>query len=125
MAVGETNISKRIQVATSKMGARLFRNNRGLFRRLYDDSKVRAGLEADGSSDLIGFTPIEITPDMVGKKVAIFTAIEVKKGKGRHQQNQKDFVNFVNAQGGLAGFANSEELAVDLLNQYKIIDMFK
>jgi hypothetical protein len=30
-----------------------------------------------GSSDLIGWTIREITPDMVEKKVAVFTAIQV------------------------------------------------
>jgi len=35
----------------------------------------------DGMPDLIGWTSVEITPDMVGHKVAIFTGIEIKTGK--------------------------------------------
>jgi len=35
----------------------------------------------EGFPDLVGFTVIEITPEMVGKKIAVFTAEEVKAGK--------------------------------------------
>jgi hypothetical protein len=31
-----------------------------------------------GMSDLIGWTKIQVTPDMVGKEIAMFTAVEVK-----------------------------------------------
>ena len=36
-----------------------------------------------GSSDLIGVTRITVTPEMVGKTVAVFTAVEVKVGKDK------------------------------------------
>lgn len=125
MAVVETNISKRIQIATSILGARLFRNNRGLFLTLDGLRKVRAGLETDGASDLIGFTPVEITADMVGKTIAVFTTIEVKRPGGSKTKSQKDFVNFVNKQGGLAGFATCESEAVDIINRHSLYDMFR
>ena len=38
---------------------------------------VRYGL-TKGSCDLIGWKTVEITPDMVGKKVAVFVGIEMK-----------------------------------------------
>lgn len=125
MALIETNISKKIQMATSKLGVRVFRNNRGMFLTLDGSRKVRAGLEVDGSSDLIGFTPVEITADMVGKKIAVFTAIEVKRPGGSKTKSQKDFVDFINKQGGLAGFATCEAEAVNIINQHSLYDMFR
>lgn len=96
MATEESNIQQRCRIMASKCGARVFRNNRGLFLTIDALSiikdaavqfgvkgvldvlrsgrlrKVRAGLEVPGSSDLIGWHTVTITPDMVGKRVAIF-----------------------------------------------------
>mgnify|MGYP000709089094 CR=1 FL=1 len=54
-----------------------------------------------GSSDLIGWTEIEITPEMVGKKVAIFTAFEVKKKGKKPSPQQAAFLDFVSKSGGI------------------------
>lgn len=66
------------------------------------------------SSDLIGITTITITPDMVGKKIGVFTAVEVKKESWNidkkldaRETAQSAFVNWVRQRGGFAGFANS------------------
>ena len=64
---------------------------------------VRYGL-AVGSSDTIGITPIEITPDMVGKKIGVFTAVEVKLNKNGsygETKEQKNFGKFVQRNGGI------------------------
>lgn len=78
-----------------------FRNNRGVFFTLDLMRKVRAGLDVDGSSDLIGWRSVIITPDMVGKKVAVFVACEVKTEKGRLSETQEKFINNVRAAGGI------------------------
>jgi len=44
--------------------------------------KVNYGLER-GSADLIGYTIIEVTPEMVGSKVAVFTSVEDKSEKDK------------------------------------------
>lgn len=62
--------------------------------------KIRAGLEADGASDLIGWRTIEITPDMVGQKIAQFVAVEVKTSDGKASADQLKFLRNVNAAGG-------------------------
>lgn len=62
--------------------------------------RLHAGL-CLGSSDLIGWTTVEITPEMVGQKVAIFTAIEVKTGNLKATKEQKNFIDIVNASGGI------------------------
>jgi len=110
----ETNVSTSIQLAASSQQSRLFRNNVGLFTTLTGD-KIRTGL-GKGSSDLIGWTIKKVTQDMVGKNVAIFTAVEVKKEgyvfpktPNETLKGQINFVNQVKKSGGYAGFARSDE----------------
>ena len=67
-----------------------------------------------GFSDLFGLVAVEITPDMVGQKVAIFTGLEVKDG-ARVSQLQRNFINAVNDNGGRAGVVRSVEDAERLL----------
>jgi hypothetical protein len=69
----------------------------------------------NGFSDLFGFTPVEITPDMVGQILAIFTAIEVKTAKGRVTDDQKNFITQIKASGGFAGVARSQDEAVKII----------
>ncbi len=103
----------------SRPDCRLFRNNVGQAYQgqvigdnaysvtLKNPKRIKYGLTA-GSSDLIGWQSLKITPDMVGKKVAVFLAIEVKR-PGRITSNkktldkQRNFINQVNASGGIAG----------------------
>ena len=92
---------------------RLFRNNTGKLKDL-TGRWVEFGL-CVGSSDLIGWTTREITPDMVGQTVAIFTAIEVKKATGTTSPEQQNFISRVREAGGIAGVARSPEEARDIL----------
>jgi hypothetical protein len=78
---------------------------------------LHAGL-CVGSSDLIGWTPVIITPEMVGHQVAIFTAIEVKTGVLQATKEQFNFVIAVNKSGGKAGIVR------DLGGAYEVINGF-
>jgi hypothetical protein len=115
MSAKETEIVNQIMIATSKMGARIFRNTRGLFLTLDASRKVRAGLQAPGASDLIGFVPVTITPEMVGRTIAVFVAAEVKTLTGRASPEQLNFIDFVQKSGGIAGVCRSAEDAEKLL----------
>lgn len=64
-----------------------------------------------GSSDLIGWRTVVVTPDMVGQRVAIFTGIEVKAPRGSPTTEQRAFTGAVNSAGGRAGFARSVDEA--------------
>jgi len=75
---------------------------------------VRYGLQP-GSSDLIGWRTITITPEMVGQRVAVFASIEVKSTTGRIRQEQQQWLDAVQAAGGIAGVARSVEDAQRLL----------
>lgn len=72
-----------------------------------------------GSSDLIGFKSVTVTQEMVGTKIAIFLAPEIKTGTGRPSDEQKAFIKMVNDFGGIAYFATNEVEAVELLNLKK------
>jgi len=109
----ETPIMHGIMLAVSKVKARVFRNNVGAWKTP-DGSYVKYGL-CNGSSDLIGWVPTVITPDMVGKKVAVFLAIEVKTATGKRAEEQKHFLATVAAAGGIAGVARSDGEALALV----------
>ena len=111
--MSEQVIQQEIRLAISSPTTRMFRNNVG---SLKDENgrRVSFGLCA-GSSDLIGWLTREITPEMVGKKVAVFTAIEIKTAKGRVSKLQQNFINAVRNFGGIAGVARSVDDARAML----------
>lgn len=53
-----------------------------------------------GSADILGITPVTITPDMVGKRIGVFTGIEVKTDDNDQQENQRNFQAAVEANNG-------------------------
>ncbi len=110
----EAPVVKRVMMRASKLKLRLFRNNRGLFKTLDGKRKVRAGLEAEGASDLIGIKTITITPDMLWEQIGVFVAIEVKKPSWKKpstdtEQQQQNFIDQVIKRGGIAFFINDHE----------------
>lgn len=118
--LSEAAVTSRVKLSASKVGMKLFRNNVGACETA-DGRQIRYGLANDSkrmnsqhkSGDLIGFTPVTIQPYHVGRILAVFTSIEVKKanwrytGKGR-EVAQKRWIDFVNSAGGIAGFVNHE-----------------
>lgn len=130
MATQETNITKEILLEASRRKAILFRNNTGtgwIGEKIYypkpgyvllrNARPLHAGL-TKGGSDLVGWKPVVITEDMVGKTLAVFTAIEVKSASGRATADQLNFINQVRAGGGVAGIARTPEEARKLLESY-------
>ena len=98
----EADIMRQIQLAATKLGARLFRNNVGM-ATTNTGSVIRFGL-AVGSADLIGWT-----------KSGRFLAIEIKTSKGRLTKHQRQFLDAISASGGIAGVARSVEDAVEII----------
>lgn len=99
---------RRIQLRATELGARLWRNNVGAYRHP-ESGWIRYGVQNPGGSDLIGITPVEITMEMVGKRVAIFTAIEVKKENEEATEDQQAFIDFIKLNGGITGVVKKEE----------------
>ncbi len=72
-----------------------------------------------GASDLNGWTPVVITPDMVGHTVAVFTAIETKASSGgKKRDGQVTYIDRATADGAIAGFANSLPAAQGIVNTW-------
>jgi hypothetical protein len=110
----------------SRTDVRLFRNNCGvgwsgqLVSRiggrvtLANARPIRYGL-TPGSADLIGWQHITVTADMVGRKLAVFTSIEVKAAHGRLTPEQDNWRRVVSSAGGAAGVARSVAEAAAIL----------
>ena len=121
--MNEMNRLRSIMLGLSTPGVRLFRQNVGTgwtgdITRLKDGSiliknprPLQAGL-CKGSSDLIGWRSVEVTPEMVGRRVALFLAVEVKGERGRATDEQRNFINRVRLDGGLAVVARTVEDAI-------------
>ncbi len=127
---------KRVMIKSSRLGMRLLRNNRGAFYTM-DGVKhvmtaifsgniqkaktalgrlrvVRAGLEAEGASDLVGVTTVTITPEMVGMKLGVATVAEVKEPKWKkptdeHERKQENFLDQATKRGCIAFFITDAE----------------
>lgn len=90
----EADIQRACMIEASNCGAIVWRNNTGAYND--GDRFIRYGL-CKGSSDLIGIYE--------GR----FLAIEVKTPKGRATKHQMNFLNAVNAAGGIGFIAKSPE----------------
>ena len=119
MSKSEAQVQTELRLAASGHGDHLWRNNVGA---AVDASgrMIRYGLGNDSarlneqikSSDLIGITRVIVTPDMVGRVVGVFTAIEVKREDWgvsgvptAREQAQAAFIQLVGRAGGRARFA--------------------
>lgn len=132
--MSETKLYTPIAIEASKRGDRLFRNNVGqgyqFVARPPDGWKpppflapFNYGLPA-GSGDLVGWTRVTITPEMVGQTLAVFASIEVKDPTWRSTPSfesskrglaQAAWAKAVNDAGGRAGRAQSIDEAMAIL----------
>jgi len=86
-----------------------WRNNRGTaytkngqFIRFGIPEPRGGGGDRMKGGDRIGFKEIEITPDMVGKKIAVFLNIEIKGPGDTLKNGQIRWHNFILEHGGLS-----------------------
>lgn len=103
----------------SRDDTRLFRNQvggawmgkpRGEVLLTSEARFVQCGL-AVGSGDLIGWHSVTVTPDMVGRKLAVFLSVEVKTDTGRVLPEQTNWLKQVQKHGGIAMVARNVEEA--------------
>ena len=123
----EHAIQNAILLACGHGNTTLFRCNTGLgwagksVRRgdgsvlVHDARPLHAGL-CTGSSDLIGWRSVEITQEMVGRRIGVFVALEVKSATGRTTVEQRRFIDAVRAAGGIADVVRSVDDAAAALS---------
>jgi len=110
----EAAAQQRIRLEAPHHGVRLLRNNVGAVTT--DDGRhIRYGLanestamnQAIKSADLIGITPVTITPAMVGGFLGVFTSIECKRPGWKYSGSPREVAQLSWAEVviGLGGFA--------------------
>lgn len=108
MSNQETTLQQQIRLALGMLpDVRLWRNNSGKLPDPRTGRWVQFGVASPGGSDLIGYRSVVITPDMVGQKVAVFTAIEIKTPTGRATPAQQHFIDHIRQAGGIAAIVRS------------------
>lgn len=133
-----TALMNRCLIALSKAGATVWRNTvatgwagksfslsrgevyraRGGERVVLDAYPIKAGL-CLGSGDIIGLVTVIVTPDMVGRRFAVFGSWEAKDGLGRATKEQSHFAEFVTAAGGIGEIIRSEAEALETIKAYR------
>ena len=115
----EDLVSAAIDLAHSHGDVRLLRNNVGVLldrtgRPVAYGLGSKGGKALRGPSDKIGWRSVTITPEIVGRRLAVFVAIE-EKDLAKATPEQLRFIANVQAAGGLAGVAHSAEEAGAIL----------
>ncbi len=118
LANQETDLQQRIRLAVGSLsGFRLWRNNSGKLPDPRTGRWVQFGVASPGGSDLIGYRSIVITPDMVGRTVAVFTAVEIKTATGRATPAQRNFIDHIRRAGGIAAIVRTTAEALRIATE--------
>jgi hypothetical protein len=135
--MNETSLRNSVLLRVSAIGARLFRNNTGqawigrseriskacTVRVFPGDVVIRearplhAGL-VKGGSDLIGWTPVRIDENDIGRTIAVFTALELKTGRLQATPEQANFIEKIGEAGGIAGIVRSPDDALAVMAKW-------
>ena len=111
----ETKIQQEIRLALGQRSdLRLFRNETGKLPDPRTGKWVQFGL-AKGSSDLIGFKTVKITPEMIGQEIAQFVSLEIKTERGKLTDIQENWLQKVKSSGGIVGVARTVKDALNIL----------
>lgn len=124
--MAEVDLMRHLMKHATRLGARLFRQQVGqgwigkAIQFKYPGTvEVRPGdvlirkarpfhAGVPGMSDTGGWTPVVITPEMVGSTLAVVLQAEIKEN-GRPTPEQLNWIEAVRAAGGRAGIARNEE----------------
>ena len=115
MSNQETVLQQNIRLALGQHSdLRLFRNETGRLPDPRTGQWIRFGL-AKGSSDLIGFKTVKITPEMIGQEIAQFVSLEIKTERGKLTDIQENWLQKVKSSGGIVGVARTVKDALNIL----------
>jgi len=111
----ESEIQNEIRINCNTGETRLWRNSIGQAKTKW--GIIKYGIPGEGGSDLLGFKTITIKPEHIGKKIAVFAAVECKSQTGKPSPAQINFIKYIRESGGLAGIARSTEDAKSILEE--------
>lgn len=98
----------------------LERNKRRLAIPVGYDKPILLGWLMPGSPDWIGWESVTVTPDMVGRKVAVFVGLESKRAKGGVvSEEQEAFLLRLKDDGGISGVVRNAEDAEAALERWR------
>jgi hypothetical protein len=98
----------------------LGRNKRRLATPPGMKAPIMLGWLVDGSADWIGYRSIVVTPDMLGKRIAQFVAVEAKRPDGGVlSKEQEGFLNALKDAGGCCGVATCAQSAEAILSRWR------
>lgn len=119
MGMSESSIQKRALAAIgARADALVWRQQSGAFRALSNPGRiVRVG--TPGISDAMAVVGVEVTPEMVGKKIGVAVGIEFKAEKGRQSDAQRVWQRALESCGGVYAIVRSVEDAVALVERVK------
>lgn len=125
--MSEGAVMRTLMLYASEHGAVLFRNQVGHYVIAQKDCKscqrfgthLKSGL-CVGSSDLIGYTPVLVGEQHVGRTLALFTGIEAKREVGGVvSDEQRRFLIAVETAGGIQGVARGEQDLAAILSPWQ------
>ncbi len=132
----ENETSRLVRLRAAGYGVKLLRNNSGAYSAKNPPSAgTRWGLGNESKAlnrelktgDFVGWSPVIITAEMVGKTIPVFTNFEAKKegfkerktyNKNTREYGQNNFNLLVINAGGLAGFVTSAEDVDRLIKEF-------
>lgn len=116
-----------MNVVGRRRGVRLFRNAQFegdvIDIRTGERRHIKAGL-GTGTPDLVGWQSITVTPEMVGRQLAVFVGIEVKGAHGRPSKEQLAFLEILNRHGGVGVLARDPQTADAAVERLTSPDLF-
>lgn len=125
----ESSVQQRTRLELARIGALCWRNNVGAcedrtgriirYGLCNESAQMNRSLK---SSDLVGVIPVVITPEMVGRTIGVFAAVECKSSdwhmttSDHRAQAQQRFINLVRSVGGVGGFVTDPAQVHTLLD---------
>jgi len=106
--MNEKNRQAKCRMEASRNRMFLWTNTRGKFQTK-DNRWIKYGIGPNGASDEIGFLEVEITQEMVGHKLPILSAIEMKIPGKDAVDNQQDFLDNMDRHNAVTGVAREPE----------------
>lgn len=114
----ETKIQNRCLLTAGKCRDVLaWRQQVGKYRSLHSDAVISIG--DVGMADIGMIVAVEITSDMVGKRIGAYVGAEVKTDTGRQQPEQKDWQRIVESRSAVYRIVRSDQEMQQLIDDVR------